>query len=146
MKNAAEILKVINSSNREAFRTIIPKEYFIDPILSLKQLLKEFDKAEFFSYKQRGGIVGVAALEGKNKETGKINWVYVLPEWQRRGIGTKLLTHLEKKAKKFNLKKIQLVTIEKATSAVSYYKKLGYRLVRSIERQWGLDVVMEKEL
>ncbi len=140
-----EVLEVINTSNREAFRTIIPKKYFLDPVLSTKQFIKEFERYDFFSYKIREKIVGIAALEIKNT-TGIINWVYVQPKWQRKGIGTSLVKYLEKKAKKSGLNNIQLVTIEKAEVAISFYKKLGYRSVRHMEREWGLDVVMMKEL
>lgn len=94
-----EALEVINTTNREAFKAIIPKKYFLDPVLSTKQFMKEFERYEFFSYKLGEKIVGVAALETKNT-TGMINWVYVHPKWQRRGIGTLLVKYLEKKSQR----------------------------------------------
>ncbi|HDN73646.1 MAG TPA: N-acetyltransferase, partial [Archaeoglobus sp.] len=30
-----------------------------------------------------------------DKDTGRIRWVYVLPEFQRKGIGTALVTYVE---------------------------------------------------
>ena len=144
--NAREALQVINTSNKEEFRKIIPEEYFRDPVLSFEGLLKEFEKAEFYSYICRGKIVAVAALEIENSRIGKINWLYVLPHWQRKGIGTALINYLEQKAKKINLRTLQLITIEKATSTVNFYTKLGYRTIRRIERDWGFDILMEKEL
>ena len=42
-ENAKEILSVINTSNREAFRSIIPRSHFRDPVLSLEELLSDFE-------------------------------------------------------------------------------------------------------
>jgi GNAT superfamily N-acetyltransferase len=144
--NAREALQVINTSNREEFRKIIPKEYFRDPVLSFEGFLKEFEKAEFYSYICRRKIVAVAALEIENSRIGKINWLYVLPHWQRKGVGTAFINYLEQKAKKIGLRTLQLITIEKATGAVNFYTKLGYQTIRRIERKWGFDILMEKEL
>ena len=144
--DAAEILWVINTTNREAYKDIIPKEHLKAPILTLEELLEILDRMAFYVYKIEGKIVGVAALQVESEETGKLNWVYVLPEHQRKRIGTALITHLEKKAREKGLKKMRLRTIEKADQAVKFYKKLGYSLVDKIEVAWGFDVFMEKDL
>ena len=141
-----EILSLINTTNREAYKDIIPKEHLKAPILTLEELLKILDRMTFYVYKSERKIVGVAALQVESEETGKLNWVYVLPEHQRKRIGTALITHLEKKAREKGLKKMRLRTIEKADQAVKFYKKLGYSLADKIEVAWGFDVFMEKDL
>ncbi|MFX0206934.1 MAG: GNAT family N-acetyltransferase [Candidatus Hodarchaeota archaeon] len=103
----------------------------------------EFEKAEFYSYTSEGKIVAVSALEIENDKIGKINWLYVLPYWQRKGIGTTLINYLEKKAKKIGLRTLRLITIEKAIVAVSFYTKLGYQTIR-IKRNWDFDILMKK--
>ena len=144
--DAEEILSLINTTNREAYKDIIPKEHLKAPILTLEELLKILDRMAFYVYKIEGKIVGVAALQVESEETGKLNWIYVLPEHQRKRIGTALITHLEKKAREKGLKKMRLRTIEKADQAVNFYKKLGYSLADKIEVAWGFDVFMEKDL
>ena len=144
--NAKEILLVINTSNREVYKKIIPEEHFREPVLSLEELLEDFGRMTFYVYKSEGRIVGVAALQIESEETGRIHWVYILPEYQRRGIGTSLVTHLERKARGINLRRLRLLTVGKANWAVNFYKKLGYNLADKIERSWGFDVFMEKEL
>ena len=141
-----EILSVINTGNREAYRSIIPKEHFREPVLSLEKLLEDFERMTFYVYRSEGGIFGVAALQIESEETGRIHWVYILPEYQRRGIGTALVTHLERKGREIGLRKLRLTTVEKARWAVNFYEKLGYDLADKIERPWGFDVFMEKEL
>ena len=144
--DAEEILSLINTTNREAYKDIIPKEHLKAPILTLEELLEILDRMTFYVHKIEGKIVGVAALQVESEETGKLNWVYVLPEHQRKRIGTALITHLEKKAREKGLKKMRLRTIEKADQAVKFYKKLGYSLADKIEVAWGFDVFMEKDL
>ncbi len=145
-KDLNEILEVINTSNREAFSKIVPKEYFKSPILTLEELKRDFEVMEFYVYRLNGRIVGVAALQVESESTGRIRWVYILPEFQRRGIGTALIKHIEFRARELKLRKLWLVTPEKAYWAINFYRKLNYEVTSKIERAWGFDVVMEKEL
>ncbi len=144
--NAEEILSVINKSNREAYKSIIPKEYFKEPVLSIEELLKDFERMTFYVYRRKDRIVGVAALQIESRETGRIHWVYVLPGYQRKGIGTALVTHVEREAREMGLRKLRLLTVGKAKWAVNFYRKLGYYLVNKVEKPWGFDVFMEKKL
>lgn len=86
--HAAEILLVINTSNHEVYKNIIPKEYFKSPVLSPEELLKDFERMTFYVHKNESRIIGVGALQIESEETGRIRWVYILPEYQRMGIGT----------------------------------------------------------
>jgi N-acetylglutamate synthase-like GNAT family acetyltransferase len=140
------ILAVINASNRAAFRNIIPQPHFREPILSPEELLDDFQGMTFYVCRSKGSIVGVAALHVESLDAGKIRWVYVLPAHQRQGVGTALVTHVERQAKELGLSRLWLVTAEKATWAISLYQKLGYALRERIERPWGFNVAMEKEL
>ena len=144
--DAEEILSVINTSNRESYKKIMPKEHFREPVLSLEKLLEDFESMTFRVHRNQGTIAGVAALETESEETGRIHWVYILPEYQRQGIGTALVTHLERKAIEMGLRRLRLLTVEKARWAVNFYKRLGYHLAQKIERPWGFDVSMTKEL
>ena len=146
LKDAERILYVINTSNREAYRGIIPKEYFREPVLSMEKLLMDFKRKTFYVFEHVGEVVGVSALQVEDERMGSIHWVYVLPEHQRKGIGTALVRHLESKAKEIGLKRLWLLTVGKAYWAVDFYKKLGYAPFDRIERPWGFDVLMEKNL
>ena len=115
-------------------------------MLSLTELLRDFERMSFYVYKSEGRIVGVAALEVEGEERGRIHWVYILPEYQRKGIGTALVRYVEQKAKEIGLKRLRLLTVGQADWTVSFYKKLGYALADKVERPWGFDVFMEKEL
>lgn len=145
-KDATKILVLINESNRDAFRKIIPLEYFLDPVLSLEELLDDFRRMNFYVFKDEDRIVGVAALHVEDTDVGKIKWVYILPEFQKRGIGTALIEHLESESKKIGLKKLWLRTLGDAQWAVSFYEKLGYMIKDKTERPEGSVVTMEKSM
>jgi len=145
-EQAEEVLSVINTSNRESYRCITPKEHFKDPVLSSQELLALFERMAFYVYRSAGKIVGVAALHPEIEKTGRIRWVYILPEFQRKGIGTALMRHVEGEAEKKGLRKLRLLTTGAAIWAIEFYHKLGYRLTGKRDRPWGFDVVMEKEI
>ena len=145
-EHAKKILDVINESNRKAYKDIIPEEHFREPVLSIEELLQDFSRMSFYVYRHEREIVGVAALHVLDKDTGRIRWVYVLPEFQRKGIGTALVTYVEHEAERYGLKKLWLITAEKAYWAINFYNKLGYRQKGRIERPWGQDVIMLKKI
>ena len=146
LDDAQEILYVINSSNREAFGQIIPTEYFKEPIITIEELEESLEKMMFHEHRHKGIIVAVAALSVEDKDTGRIRWVYVLPEYQKQGIGTALVFHIERLAREMGLKKTRLVTDNNEEWAIRFYKKLGYILISKVTNPWGFDVWMDKQL
>jgi len=90
--------------------------------------------------------VGISSLI-INEDIGVICKMYVLPEYQNRGVGTKLMEDLEIKAKKLKLKKLHLLAIwSNNQKIIKFYEKFGFKVVEKIEREWGIDCIMEKEL
>jgi GNAT superfamily N-acetyltransferase len=140
------ILLVINEANREAFSRIIPKEHFREPILTLEQFDECSERMTFYVHRQKGVVVAVAALGAEDQDCGRIRWVYVLPKYQKRGVGTALISHLERLARDLGFKKIRLVTDNGAEWAIRFYMKLGYKSARRVPNPWGFDVWMEKQL
>lgn len=147
IKDIEKILFVINRSNSEAYKKIIPPEYFREPALTLDKLLEDFEDMAFYTYKVEKKTIGVAALKVANDEVGQIRWVYVLPEHQRKGVGTSLMNHIENEGKKMRLKKLVIPYVhEKAYWARNFYEKLRYKMVGRRPRPWGDDVIYEKTL
>ena len=124
-----EILFVINESNRTYFRAIIPEEYFKDPVLSLDEIMGKLGRMTFFTYTLEERMVGVAALEETTRGSGQIHWVYVLPDYQRRGVGTALIAHVESEAKERDINELMVITAARADWARDFYVKLDYELV-----------------
>jgi amino-acid N-acetyltransferase len=147
IKDIEEILFVINKSNSEAYRKVIPQEYFKEPVLSKDELIEDFRKMTFYACKVEEIIVGVAALKVIGNDMGQIRWVYILPECQRKGIGTSIIRHVENEAKKVGLKKLIIPDVhENAYWARNFYTKLGYAAVGRTSTPWGDNVIYEKIL
>jgi N-acetylglutamate synthase-like GNAT family acetyltransferase len=143
---ADDILHIINTSNRVMYQSIISADQFIDPYLSLDDLLQDFHKMSFFVYKDPNRIVGVAALEVESADVGNIQRCYVLPSYQHRGIGTALVVHLQKMAVEIGLRQLTLHVGEAAYWAANFYRKLGYVTIERQEQPWGITLVMTKQL
>ena len=138
VEDLESILYVVNTSNNDAYRSIIPPEQFKDPVLTLKQLKAEFGKMTFYTYRVENKPVGVAALQTDESETGIVRWVHVLPEHRRKGVGTSLMKHVEREAKKLGVKKLQVVYVwEKAFWAKNFYAKLSYKKRNSVTLPWN---------
>ena len=137
-KDIESVLYVINTSNSDAYGSIIPPEQFKDPILTIEQLHQEFENMIFYAYKFGNKPIGVAALRVDGRKTGTVRWVHVLPEHRRKGVGTSLMRNIESEAKKMGLKKLRVAYVwEKAYWAKNFYTKLGYEKKSTVSLPWG---------
>jgi len=66
-------------------------------------------------------------LKRKNSRKYRIYSIAIAPEARGLGIASKLLIYAESRAIKSNIHQIALEVSEKNTSAISLYKKHGYR-------------------
>ena len=73
-------------------------------------------------------VAGIQALEN----TTLIRHAYVLPGYQRSGIGTRLLEHLLSLAE---TSEVLVGTWADATWAIQFYEKQGFKLVSSKEKE-----------
>jgi len=117
----SEILTVINTTNRLFYRGIVPPERFKDPFMSDDELKQELEQKDFYICELEDRIVGVAAFETSTTRSGTVGIVtrmYVLPEFQRKGIGTALISEIESVAREQGVREILIWTDPKARWAV----------------------------
>jgi ribosomal protein S18 acetylase RimI-like enzyme len=146
INDVERITYVINESNREHYKDIISNEFFKNPVVSSEDILEDFNKMDFYLFKRKSKIIGISAFM-INEDIGVICKMYVLPKYQNRGIGKKLMEHLEKEAKKLNLIKFRLLAIwSNNQEVVGFYEKFGFKVVKKIKREWAVDCIMEKEM
>jgi len=147
----ATILTIINESAK-TYRGVIPADRYHEPYMPLNELRKEMDEMTFFAYEENGMLLGVAGYQ-QVKDVTLVRHLYVLPEYQRRGIGKILLEHVIHMAK---TRQILVGTWEAATWAIRFYEKNGFErlpnkneLLRKYwnisERQIELSVVLGLE-
>ena len=110
---------------------MIPDDLWKEPYMSSEELRHEIDSGvEFYGWFENGVMLGVMGIQFAGDVT-LIRHAYVLPEHQRRGIGSKLLRHLISLAK---TSEILVGTWTYATWAIRFYEKHGFKLVSPEEK------------
>ena len=124
------ILEVINDA-AQAYKGIIPDDRWKEPYMSAEELKEEIEAGvRFFGWVEGGHLLGVAGIQAI-KDTTLIRHTYVLPGFQRGGIGTRLLEYLLSLAE---TPEILVGTWADATWAIRFYQKHGFKLVSSREK------------
>jgi GNAT superfamily N-acetyltransferase len=142
------ILSIINESAK-AYAGVIPEDRYHEPYMSLEELRGEMSQMIFFAYQEDEKFLAVAGYQPVGDVT-LVRHIYVLPKHQRRGIGSKLLSHIVSIA---TTRKVFVGTWETATWAIRFYQKHGFRLApnkdellrkywKIPERQIDLSVVL----
>jgi GNAT superfamily N-acetyltransferase len=117
------IFRVINEAAK-AYRGLIPNDCYGDPYMPIHELRKEMSEMSFFGYKEEAKLLGAVGYQ-PIKDVTLVRHLYVLPEYQRRGIGRKLLNHIKSIA---SGQRLLVGTWEAATWAIGFYEKHGFTL------------------
>ena len=83
-------------------------------------------------------IVGTIGLE-----SDKLRSLFVEPDLQGRGVGARLVAHLEAHARQAGVAELHLSS---SITARGFYQRLGYRMIRFDERHDGSTFLMSKML
>lgn len=121
----------------------IYNDFTIQPLhQSLDEIKAEFADQHFIKVCAESKIVGSARAYAK-EETCFIGKLIVHPEYQNKGIGTKLLQEIEKV---FDyVTRYELFTGHKSQKNLYLYEKNGYRIFRRQQVTYDLTLVfMEK--
>ena len=123
------ILQIINDA-AEAYRGVIPADCWHDPYMPAEELSQEIvDGVRFHCLEEAAAILGVMGIQDRG-EVVLIRHAYVGTRNRGRGIGTKLLRHLESTTDK----PILIGTWAAAIWAISFYEKNGYSRVSEQEK------------
>ena len=111
---------------------------------SLKKQMEE-ENHRYYLAKKENQIVGYMSIEHnyKNSRKMKIHKVYLLPEEQHKGIGKLLFSLAEEKAKAASDTAIFLNVNKNNASAVAFYNRVGYSLIREEVIDIGNGFVMD---
>lgn len=123
-KDSSIIYEVINKAAC-AYQGIIPEDCYHEPYMSEQELRREVASMTFFGWGQGDKTVGVIGFKPV-KDVTLLRHAYVLPEYQRKGIGTKLLNHVKQMTK---TKHLLVGTWADAIWAIQFYQKHGFKLM-----------------
>ena len=123
-KDSERMYQIINEAAR-AYEDVIPADCYHQPYMSEAELGREMKRMTFFGWEENAELVGVMGLEPV-KDVCLIRHAYVLPQWQKRGIGSRLLEYIKGQ---FTGKHLLIGTWADAYWAVEFYRKHGFRLL-----------------
>lgn len=122
-KSANEISELITKTIREIYPRYYPDgvvEFFC-MLHSKERIRMDIQEGNMRVLRMNGRIIGTGCLEGNH-----ITRVYVLPEFQNKGYGTRMMLELEKEI----TEKYDSVVLDASLPACLLYEKLGYKTVR----------------
>jgi GNAT superfamily N-acetyltransferase len=124
LKDTSAIYNVINKAAC-AYRRVIPDDCYHDPYMPKEELRHEMARMTFFGWDEGHRIVGVIGFQPVKGVT-LIRHAYVLPNYQRRGIGTQLLHHVKQMTE---TRYLLVGTWADAARAIQFYQKCGFKLM-----------------
>ena len=115
---------IVNEAAR-VYEGVIPADRYHQPYMPTDELEREMKRMTFFGWEINGELVGVMGFE-PIKDVTLIRHAYVLPQWQRQGIATKLLNHLKGMV---TTSRLLVGTWADAYWAIDFYQRRGFRLL-----------------
>jgi N-acetylglutamate synthase-like GNAT family acetyltransferase len=115
--------RIINAAATR-YDGVIPADRYHQPYMPKDELRREMKRMTFSGWEDDGKLVAVMGLEPV-KDVSLIRHAYVLPKYQNKGIGSRLLEEVKAN---FTGKQLLVGTWADAYWAVDFYKKHGFRL------------------
>lgn len=101
---------------------IVPQN---DPVEDIQKKL-EFQPGLFFVALLGGQVIG-SVMVGYEGHRGWLNYLAVLPQYQKQGCGKKLVSKAIEELKKLGCLKVNVQIRKNNASAVDFYKHLGFK-------------------
>ena len=115
---------IINEAAR-AYDGVIPADRYHQPYMPMDELEEEMKRVTFYGWELNGELVGVMGVEPIEDVT-LIRHSYVLPRWQGKGIGRRLLNHIRELV---TTSRLLVGTWADARWAIAFYQKHGFSLL-----------------
>ena len=120
----AAMLAIVNDA-AQAYRGVIPVDRWHEPYMPEGEMRKEIaDGVVFWVAEEEGRPLGVMGIQDKG-DVALLRHAYVARTTQRKGVGTRLLRHVEGLAGK----PILIGTWADASWAIEFYRRNGFAVV-----------------
>ncbi len=126
----AEIFAVVNEA-AQAYRGVVPIDRWHEPYMPMSELEREIAQGIiFWVAEEEGHLLGVMGIQDKG-DVALVRHAYVRPTTQRKGVGTKLLRHVESLA----CKPVLIGTWADASWAIEFYRRNGYTILSDSHKE-----------
>lgn len=133
------MLAIVNDA-AQAYRGVIPADRWHEPYMPADELTKEIAAGiAFWVAEEEGRPLGVMGIQDKG-EVALVRHAYTSTAAQRKGVGTRLLRHVES----LTDKPILIGTWADASWAIDFYRRNGYTVVthgekdRLLQKYWSI--------
>jgi GNAT superfamily N-acetyltransferase len=123
-KDTDVIYNIINRA-ASAYMGVIPDDCYHEPYMPREELQREMGSMTFFGWEEKHMLVGIMGFQ-PIKDVTLIRHAYVSPDYQRKGVGTRLLNHLKQMTGTTHL---LVGTWADAAWAIEFYQKHGFKLM-----------------
>lgn len=129
------MFEIINDS-AQAYKGVIPQDVWHEPYMPMAELRSEIGKGvHFFGYRDAGELLAVMGIQDV-KDVTLIRHAYVRTFCRGKGIGKALLAQLNG----LTTRPVLIGAWKAATWAIQFYKKNGFDLVESEEKNRLLKI------
>ena len=120
----AAMLAIVNDA-AQAYSGVIPADRWREPYMPADELVKEIAGGVVFWVAEREGqLLGVMGIQDKG-DVALVRHAYVARTTQRKGVGTRLLRHVEG----LSDKPLLIGTWADASWAIAFYRRNGFTVV-----------------
>ena len=137
LKDAAAIAAIEVSSSRYAYKNIVPDECLFND-LSVESRIQVYERwlnekrFELYVFEDSGtneikGMMGIGRCEDEDKDNAfELHFIYVDPEYVRKGIGAQMLEFFEQKGTERGFGEFVIWVLAENRMGISFYEKHGY--------------------
>jgi GNAT superfamily N-acetyltransferase len=123
-KDLERLIFIVHTTIKKAYTGVYPEEaieYFLN-LHSKENMEKDIPKGRTFMLELEGKIIASGSIV-----ESEIKRVFVLPRYQGRGYGRKIMTRIEKAALRNRIRRVELCA---SLPSKDFYLALGYEIVR----------------
>ena len=140
-KDAEKVSYLISKTLREINAKDYPLRIIenVESSYSPSKLIEKSKYRDVFVAEESDEILGTISIEGD-----VVFSVFIESNYQRKGIGKKMIEYIESNAKK---KGIKTLKVSSSITSFEFYKKLGYKKIKStIHKLLGETILMSKPI
>lgn len=137
LKDAAAIAAIEVSSSRYAYKNIVPHKCLYDDLsvegrIPVYEMWLNEKRFELYVFEDSGtneikGMMGIGRCEDDDKDNAfELHFIYVDPEYVRKGIGAQMLEFFEQKGAERGFNEFVIWVLAENKMGINFYEKHGY--------------------